>query len=79
MTLKKKAFEIIVGKGDNAGNHHFLLFPQCFLSFTKQILIFQLHLSSANAFNLDHSKNWSFGKELIGMILIKGILINHFV
>ena len=25
-------FENIVGKGENAGNQHFLLFPQCFLS-----------------------------------------------
>ena len=23
----------IVGKGENAGNQHFLLFPQCFLPF----------------------------------------------
>ena len=29
-TLDKKAFENIVGKGENAGNQHFLLFPQCF-------------------------------------------------
>ena len=26
-TLKKEAFENIVGKGENAGNQHFLLFP----------------------------------------------------
>ena len=31
--LEKKAFENIVGKGENAGHQHFLLFPQCFLSF----------------------------------------------
>ena len=42
-TLKEKAFENIVGKGENAGNQHFLLFPQCFLPFPKQISIFQLH------------------------------------
>ena len=40
MTLRKKPFENIVGKGENAGNQHFLLFPQCFLSFPKQISIF---------------------------------------
>ena len=28
MTLKKKALENIVGKGENAGNQHFLLFIQ---------------------------------------------------
>ena len=26
-TMKKKAFEIIMGKGENAGNQGFLLFP----------------------------------------------------
>ena len=31
--LEKKALENIVGKGENAGNQHFLLFPQCFLLF----------------------------------------------
>ena len=31
MTLKKKAFGNIVGKGKNAGIQHFLLFPQCLL------------------------------------------------
>ena len=34
---KKMAFENIVGKGENAGNQHFLLFRQCFLPFAKQI------------------------------------------
>ena len=43
MTLKKKPFKNIVGKGVNAGNQHFLLFPQCFLPFPKQISIFQSH------------------------------------
>ena len=40
-TQTEKPFENIVGKGENAGNLHFLLFPQCFLPFTKQISIFQ--------------------------------------
>ena len=35
-TLRKKPFETIVGRGENAGNQHFLLFPQCFLPFPKQ-------------------------------------------
>ena len=66
-TLRMKALETIVGKGENAGNHHFLLFPRCFLTFPKQISSFELHfdLSSANAFNLDKFKNFSFGKESI--------------
>ena len=44
MTLRKKAFENILVKGENAGNQHFLFFPQCFLTFLKQILIFGSHL-----------------------------------
>ena len=40
-TPTKKPFENIVGKGENAGNQHFLLFPQCFLPFTRQISNFQ--------------------------------------
>ena len=39
--LENEAFENIVRKGENAGNQHFLLFPQCFLNFSKQISIFQ--------------------------------------
>ena len=31
MTLRKRPFKNIVGKRENAGNQHFLLFPQCFL------------------------------------------------
>ena len=33
MTLDKKALENIVGKGENAGHQHFLLFPQCLLPY----------------------------------------------
>ena len=40
ITLKKKPFENIVGTEENAGNQHFLHFPQCFLPFPKQISIF---------------------------------------
>ena len=39
--LRKKAFENSVGKGENAGYQHFLLFPQCFLTFPKQISILE--------------------------------------
>ena len=64
-TLYKEPFENIIGKGENAGDQHFLLFPQRFLSFPKQISIFESFiLSSANPFNLDQSKVLSFGKEL---------------
>ena len=30
------SFENIVGKGENAGNQHFLHFPQYFLPYLKQ-------------------------------------------
>ena len=36
-TLKEELFENIMGKGENAGHQHFLLFPQCFQPFLKQI------------------------------------------
>ena len=39
-TLNYRNFENTVGKGENAGNQHFLLFPQCFLPFSNQISIF---------------------------------------
>ena len=60
-------FENMIGKGENAGNQDFLLFPQCFLPIKKQISIFSVMfiLLYANAFNFDLSKMLSFGKELI--------------
>ena len=62
---KVEPFENIVGKGENAGNQHFLLFPQCLYPFkTKFIFSAELSLLSANAFNLDQSKKLSFGEEL---------------
>ena len=42
-TLCKKPFENIVGKEENAGNPHFLLFPQCFLPIPYKISIFDSH------------------------------------
>ena len=36
MTLKKKPFENMVGKGENAHNQHYLLFPRCFLLIPHQ-------------------------------------------
>ena len=41
---EKETFENIVGKGENAGNQHFLLFPQCFLPIPNRISGFNLHL-----------------------------------
>ena len=44
-TKKQKIlFENIVGKGENAGNQHFLLCQQFFLPFQNQISNFRLYL-----------------------------------
>ena len=60
MTLYKKTIENIVEKGENAGDQHFLPSPQRFLPFTKTNNNFSAKItsSSANAFNLDQSKNF---------------------
>ena len=45
MALKMKNFENIGGKGEKAGNQHFLLFPQYFLPIPeKKNSAFNLHL-----------------------------------
>ena len=55
MTPQRGLLKTLLEKGENAGNQHFLLFPQSFLPFPKQVLISysNLFLSSANAFNMD--------------------------
>ena len=55
MIKKNNLLKTFVGKEENAGNQHFLLFPQCFLPFPNQISVFETHLymSSASDFNLD--------------------------
>ena len=66
MTLEKRALENNEGKGENAANQHFLLFPPVFPTMSKReiIILATFNLSSANAFNLVMSKNLLFGKEL---------------
>ena len=80
-TLEEKCFENIAGKGENAGNQHFLLFPQCIQPFPNQVSIFQLHLfcrlqilsiskqskilSSTEELNLDGFTILSDGKKLL--------------
>ena len=51
-TLKKKGFEIIVGKRENGG-YHFLFFPQCISILLKIeiIILATFILSSANAYH----------------------------
>ena len=66
MTLKKKALEKIVGKGENAGNQHFLFFPIMFSTLSEEEIIISATfiLSSAFAFNLHQSKILLFGKVI---------------
>ena len=56
---QKKAFENIVGKGENAGNQHFLLFPTMFSSPSETEII------TGKSFNLVKSKILLIGRELI--------------
>ena len=44
MTPWRMPFKSMVGKGENAGDQHFLLFPKCFLLFDRQISSFELDL-----------------------------------
>ena len=62
---KKKAFQNIVGKGENGGNQHCLLFPEFFLLFFRGFSIFEaiFFSLSANALNFEKSEILSFGKE----------------
>ena len=41
---KNRPFENVVGKEENAGNQHFLLFPQCFLFYGRQKFSSELNL-----------------------------------
>ena len=63
MTLKKKTSDNIVGKQKMLVTSIFS-FPTMFSEVLKQISDFQMHLLSANVFNLNQSKNWLLGKEL---------------
>ena len=64
---RKRPLDNILGKGENAGNQHFLLFSKCFLPFLKQNSNFESNLFFVvcKYFNLDHSKILSFGKKLM--------------
>ena len=77
--MKQLVFENIVGKRENAGNQHFLLFLQRFLTLsqTETLILATLNLSSANAFNLVKAKILSFGKEL-NVCPKYGIIIFYF-
>ena len=66
-TIKKKPFENIMRKGENTGNQHFLLLPQCFLLYQKirdHIFLLEFNLLTANPLNSVLSKHLSLGKVL---------------
>ena len=75
MTLYKKSFENIVGKGENAGNQHFLLFSQCFLPFQKHSSIVEFFFFLSFPYlNLDLNKILSFVKGFTKFCrLVKGL------
>ena len=55
-----------VGKGENAGNQHFLLSPQFLYHFKQRNRhLRNINLWSANTFNLVEAKILMFGKELL--------------
>ena len=45
MTLMEDPVKNIMGKGENAGNRSFLIFPQCFLPYSRQVVLFDNHLN----------------------------------
>ena len=69
---KKPLGKNMVGKGEKAGDQHFLLYRQCFLPYLKKKKKYSiwatLKLLSANAFKLDMAKILSSGKCLRAMI-----------
>ena len=65
MTQRKRPFENIVGKGENAGNQNFSPSTIFFtLPYTHFCFSVPFDLLSANALNLDWSKILSSGKEV---------------
>ena len=70
MNLGWRAFETIVEKGENAGNQHFLLFPQDLLHYQFS----RFNLSSANALNLNESRISSLGNELKSLNIISNVI-----
>ena len=78
MIQRKESFKNFLGKGENVGNQHFLPFPKYFQSYSKQISIFESHLSfsSANALSLDQPEilwDWKGLKKKIHSLFLPGI------
>ena len=58
-------------KGENAGNQHFLLLPQCFLLYYRQKTSIELHLcfSSASIFNFVGSRIGDLSLNLLVLVI----------
>ena len=56
----ENAFKNIVGKGENAGNQHFILFPQYFVYFIKEKLdhLNQSHIVVCKCFQFDQGQSF---------------------
>ena len=67
-----KAFEHIVGKEENAGYHHFLLFSQCFLSYEDKFNV----LSHIQFFCLQMLSNWT-RQKLCRLVEVSVLKINY--
>ena len=64
-------FENIVAKGENAGNQHFHLFPQCFMPFKISWFFFLLFFGGIYvALNLDQSNILSFGRDTSNSVVL---------
>ena len=62
-------------KGRNARNQRVLLFPQSFITFRREILLFLSHLvcPSASSFNLDKCKILPFSMVVTPVLKIKSL------
>ena len=71
---EKQAFENIVGNGENAGNQHFLLFPQCFLFYQRQKYYFVVQFVVYKCFPFDLVQNFVVGQlSLSGKKILKTV------
>ena len=74
--------ENIVEKGENAGNQHFLLFPQCFFFHFFSLLQIEIiilatpNLLSANAFNFVKEYFFFFSFYWVGVGCGDGVRLN---
>ena len=58
MTLEKKPFENILGKGENAGNQHFFLFPTMFPTLSKTNFNFSAIFVVSKCFQFGIAQNF---------------------